>query len=83
MMTAPSTISPKSIAPIDIKFPGTSRMRIMTIANNIASGIVTAITKPARTLPNNKNKTMITNKAPSAKFFSTVLIVVFTIAERS
>ena len=48
MMTAPSTISPKSIAPRLIRFPLTPKSFIMPNANSMDSGITEATTSPAR-----------------------------------
>ena len=83
IIMAPSTINPKSIAPRLIRFPLTPKRRIMERANNNDNGITEATTNPARQFPNNKTKTKTTIKAPSSRFFSTVLIVRSTNMERS
>ena len=44
----------------------------------MAKGITEATIKPALKFPNNKTKTKITIKAPSAKFLVTVLMALFT-----
>ena len=48
IITAPSTIRPKSNAPRLIRFPLTPNRFIMITANNMASGITEATTSPAR-----------------------------------
>ncbi len=75
MITAPSTMIPKSIAPKDIKFAHTPNCFIKINANNRDKGITEAVIKPPRKLPNNNTKTKITISEPSIKFFSTVLVV--------
>ena len=82
-MTAPSTRSPKSNAPKLIKLPLTPNKCIKIKANNIASGITDATTKPALKFPKNKIKTKITINAPSNKFLETVPIALSTIFVRS
>ncbi len=72
MMTAPSTINPKSSAPKLIRLPLTPNVFIRIMANNIASGITEATNNPARKLPRNSTRTKMTISAPSNKFFSTV-----------
>ena len=83
IITAPSTINPKSIAPRLIKFPLTPKTRINETANNMESGITEATINPALKLPKNKTSTKITISAPSIKFFSTVPIALFTSSLRS
>ena len=78
MITAPSTISPKSIAPKLIKLALTPKIFINPKANNKDKGIAEATIKPALKLPRNRIKTKITINAPSIKFVSTVLIARFT-----
>ena len=48
MMTAPSTIIPKSMAPKLIRFPLTPNTLIMPKANSMAKGMTEATTSPAR-----------------------------------
>ena len=67
IITAPSTINPKSIAPKLIKLPLTPKSFIIEMANNKANGITEATTKPALQLPNNNTKMKITIKAPSIR----------------
>ena len=49
----------------------------------MAKGITDATTNPARKLPKANTNTSTTIKAPSAKFFSTVPMALFTIFVRS
>ena len=79
IITAPSTIKPKSSAPKLIKFPETPKIFIIMIAKSIANGITEATKSPARKFPRNKTKTKITIKAPSNKFLLTVPMALFTI----
>ena len=78
MMTAPSTISPKSMAPSDIRlpliFPCTMPVTVISIENGMARAVMIA----ARMLSSMRNRTTTTRIAPSARFFSTVLTVAFT-----
>ena len=83
IITAPSTIKPKSNAPKLIKFPLTPNKFIIIIAKSIANGITEATRSPALKFPKNKTNTKITIKAPSIKFFSTVPIALLTILVRS
>ena len=83
MMTAPSTIKPKSSAPRLIKLPLTPKKFIIMTANNIANGMTDATNKPARKLPRKSTRTNTTINAPSSRFFSTVPMALFTIFERS
>ena len=66
------------MAPKLIKFPDTPKSCIILKAKNIAKGITDATKRPARQLPKNKISINNTIKAPSIKFFSTVLIALFT-----
>ena len=72
IITAPSTIKPKSKAPKLIRFPLTPNTFINVIANNIAKGMILATIKPALKFPRIKTKIPITMSAPSDKFFTTV-----------
>ena len=83
IITAPSTIKPKSSAPKLIKFPSTPNKFIRQMANSNANGITEATIKPALKLPSSKTKTKITIKAPSNKFFETVPIALSTNFVRS
>ena len=78
IITAPSTISPKSIAPKLIKLPLTPKSFIIEMANNNANGITEATTKPALQLPRSKTKMKTTINAPSIRLVCTVLIALST-----
>ncbi len=75
MITAPSTIIPKSMAPKLIRFAQTPNILIKMKAKSKDSGITDAVISPPRMLPNNKTKTKITISAPSIKFLAMVLVV--------
>ena len=83
MITAPSTISPKSIAPKLIRLALTPKIFIIPNANSIDNGMAEATINPALRFPRNSTKTKITINAPSIKFFSTVLIALPTKSVRS
>ena len=83
IITAPSTINPKSKAPRLIRLPLTPNKFIMMMAKSMASGITEATKKPARKFPRKSTSTNITINAPSSKFLLTVLIELFTIFVRS
>ena len=83
IITAPSTISPKSNAPKLIKLPLTPNKFIRITAINIAIGITEATIKPALILPKKNIKTNNTINAPSIKLVPTVFIELFTILVRS
>ena len=78
IITAPSTIIPKSIAPKLIKFPLTPKWFIKITAKSIESGITDATINPARRLPRNSINTNITINAPSKRFLVTVPIALST-----
>ena len=75
IITAPSTMIPKSIAPNDIRFAQTPNCFIIINANNRDKGITEAVINPPRKLPKRSTKTNITMSDPSIRFFSTVLVV--------
>ena len=79
MMTAPSTINPKSNAPKLIRLPLTPKIFIIIMAKNIANGITDATNKPARKFPKKSTRIKMTIKAPSMRFLVTVPIALFTI----
>ena len=83
MMTAPSTIRPKSSAPRLIRLPDTPPRTMPVSVNSIASGITAAVVSAARTLPSSRNSTAMTSSAPSTRFFATVRIVRSTSVVRS
>ncbi len=78
MITAPSTIRPKSSAPRLIRLPDTLFSTIPVIVISIATGMTAAVMSAARIFPSRRNRTRITSDAPSARFFSTVAIVAST-----
>ena len=69
---APSTITPKSMAPRDSRLAGIPVNFIMRNANNIAKGIVAATTKAARKLPNTSTNKIITMDTPINTVSATV-----------
>ena len=81
--TAPSTISPKSIAPRLIRLPDRPSSRIPANAISIESGIAAATIIPARRLPSSRSSTTITSTAPSRRLRSTVRMVRSTSVLRS
>ncbi|MNV62927.1 hypothetical protein D3C71_1554960 [compost metagenome] len=83
MITAPSTIRPKSNAPRLIRLADTPPRAMPVSVNSIASGITAAVIKAARKLPSNRNNTTITSNAPSSRFLATVWMVRSTSAVRS
>ena len=78
MMTAPSTIRPKSIAPRLMRLAEIPNTFIIDIANNIANGITDATTNPALQFPSKRTKMKMTIRPPSMRFVVTVLIAVLT-----
>ena len=83
IITAPSIIIPKSIAPKLIKLASIPKIFIKEIANNKHKGITEATTKPERQFPNNKTTTKITIKQPKIRFSATVKVVFPTSSLRS
>ena len=78
MMTAPSTMSPKSSAPRLIRL-ALMRPASMPVAVSImAIGMTRAVMIAARMLPSARNSTATTSSAPSAKFLDTVRTVAST-----
>ena len=82
MMTAPSTISPKSSAPRLIRLPDTPRPFMPEAVINMVIGITAAVISAARMLPSSRNSMTMTRSAPSIRFFSTVAIVALTSLDR-
>ncbi len=62
-----------------MRFPETPKAFIMITANNMDSGITEATISPARRLPRKITRMKTTISAPSNRFFSTVLMALFTI----
>ena len=83
MITAPSTINPKSSAPKLIRLPETRDSTMPVIVINMESGITAAVSNAARQLPNSKNRITITNSAPSTRLVLTVSMVLSTSEVRS
>ena len=83
MMTAPSTIRPKSSAPSDIRLALTLVSTMLVISISMDSGITSAVSSAARTLPSISNSTATTRMAPSSRFFCTVAMVLSTSIVRS
>ncbi|CUS43731.1 Predicted cell-wall-anchored protein SasA (LPXTG motif) [hydrothermal vent metagenome] len=83
MMTAPSTMSPKSSAPRLIRLPGTpnARMPIAIIRNE--NGMTSTAMIAARQLPSSRNRAAATSSAPSVRLRSTVETVALTSLARS
>ena len=83
IMTAPSTINPKSIAPKLIRLPDTPNRFMSEKAKSRASGITEATISPALKLPSKSSKTKMTIKAPSIRFLLTVPMALSTSLDRS
>ncbi len=83
MITAPSMMIPKSMAPKLIKFASTPKMYISESANNIHMGITEATTKPERILPSNRTTTKMTIKQPKMRFSAMVDVVLSISSLRS
>ena len=78
MITAPSTIKPKSNAPRLIKLADTPACAIPVIVINMEIGITAAVMRAARKFPSRINNTTITKSAPSTRFLVTVAIALST-----
>ena len=78
MMTAPSTMMPKSIAPRLIRLALTLLSTMPVIVNSMERGMTKAVISAARKLPRIRNSTAITSAAPSRRLVSTVLMVAST-----
>ena len=83
MITAPSTMSPKSSAPRLMRLPLTRASTMPVIVNSIDSGITSVVASAARKLPSSANSTAMTSSAPSNKFVRTVAMVLSTSVVRS
>ena len=83
IITAPSMIIPKSIAPKLIKFASTPKIYINDKAKSKHNGITEATTKPDLKLPNSNTTTKITIKHPKTKFSVTVNVVLAISSLRS
>jgi len=78
VMTAPSTINPKSIAPKLIRLAEIPNIFIMETAKSIDSGMTEATIKPALQFPSINTKMKMTINPPSNKLVLTVPIAVDT-----
>jgi hypothetical protein len=83
MMTAPSTMSPKSSAPKLMRLPLMRASTMPVIVSSIDSGMTSVVTSAARRLPSSANSTAMTRRAPSNKFVRTVAMVLSTSVVRS
>ena len=83
MITAPSTMRPKSSAPRLMRLPETREPTMPVIVHSIAIGMTAAVTSAARTLPSSANSTAMTSNAPSTRLRVTVAIVASTSEVRS
>ena len=83
MITAPSTISPKSSAPRLIRLADTPSRSMPKPVSSIVTGITAAAISAARKLPSSRNSTTMTRSAPSLRLRATVRIVELTSAVRS
>ena len=83
IMTAPSMIIPKSIAPKLIKLASTPNRYIKEKAKSKQRGMTEATMRPDRKFPNNKTTTKMTIRQPSIKFSMTVCVVLLISSLRS
>ena len=81
--TAPSTIIPKSIAPIDRRLALIPIIYRQINANNNANGIITATITVVLQSAIKIKMTKMTNTSPSVRFFVTVCIARCTRSSRS
>ena len=75
IITAPSTMMPKSIAPKLIRLAPTPKMRMRMNANRSDNGMTDAVTSPPRRLPSNTTSTKKTMSAPSVRLLAIVDVV--------
>ena len=75
IITAPSTMIPKSMAPRLIRLAQTSKMFIRIKANKSDNGIVEATINPPRQFPSRMMSTKMTMSPPSSKLLVTVEVV--------
>ena len=83
MMTAPSTIRPKSSAPRLIRLALIWPCHMPIAVISMDSGMTSAVISAARKLPSSRNSTAITSSAPSARLLVTVPMVASTSWVRS
>ncbi len=67
IITAPSTIMPKSMAPRLIRLPSTPKVFIMPKAKSMLSGMTLATTRPDRQEPKKRSNTKMTMTPPSTR----------------
>ena len=82
-ITAASTITPKSIAPSEIRLAGTWKCSMLMNDTHSASGITAATTAAARKLPKKTNNTASTSEIPTTSVCSTVPMVMSSSTWRS
>ena len=75
MMTAPSTMMPKSMAPRLIRLAHTPVRRIRIKAKSRDSGMSEAVMMPPRMLPKSSTSTKTTMSAPSMRLRAMVDVV--------
>ncbi len=75
IITAPSTIIPKSMAPRLMRLAHTPKIFIRIKAKSRASGITEAVISPPRRLPSSSTSTKMTISEPSMRFLATVEVV--------
>ena len=78
MITAPSTISPKSSAPRLIRLALILPCSMPVAVISMVTGMTNAVISAARKFPSSRNSTSNDQGAPSARFVATVLIVAST-----
>ena len=83
MITAPSIMIPKSIAPKLIRLASTSKRYIMERANSSDKGITEAMTNPERRLPRIRTTAKMTIRKPRSRFSVTVEVVLAMSSLRS
>jgi hypothetical protein len=75
MITVPSTISPKSMAPTLSRFADSPRSTMMPTAKNSANGMVAPTITALRRLPRNTHCSTKIRAMPNAMLCSTVWVV--------
>ena len=71
----PSTIIPKSTAPMESRFAGIFPTSMKMNAMSSDSGMVIATMNAARAFPRNRNKMTVTSRMPSIRLCITVCVV--------
>ncbi len=83
IITAESTIIPKSIAPRLIRFPLSPKSLIIPKANSMLNGMTLATTSPARQFPRKSTRMNITISPPATRLWAMVFSTRFTSCVRS